>query len=216
MEEPKSQFDKLKFFSSLSDEEKEELCRKHCKDKARKLHEQPDIPEYDEEQDKKFYSKRPSNARIINAFNHSAGIMLEAAKILKVHRSTIYQWIQDDLAIGNNELDEALKMARDIGVDIAENALIKRMKGYDAPETKVFFNKDTGIVREDMIKHYPPDVRAAEVYLWANAKHLGYGVKELPQDGGEDQVTVYEMPDNGRDKKKDNSGQPGKSKKDTK
>lgn len=141
----------------------------------------------------------------------------DLAKLFNVCERTINYWKHKQPLFL-----QSIKDGKDeFNVAVAEECLIKRLKGYEYEEkhTEVVIDKEgvpnkdedgklgtakaKKIVKKTVTKHYPPDVGALTFFLknrdhtrWRDMKAV-----ELTGKGGEDlktQVVVY-MPSNGRD-----------------
>lgn len=65
----------------------------------------------------------------------------------------------------NHEFRAALKAWEHHAVTNLARRLYQRGMGYSHHEVKVFSDKDLNIVTKEVIKHYPPDTKAAMAYL---------------------------------------------------
>lgn len=83
----------------------------------------------------------------------------QIAGIMKISSTALYEWLEKyppfaDAWSRGGELADA-EIAR---------AVFHRAKGYSHPEEKIMV-VDKAVVREDTIKHYPPDTAAATFWL---------------------------------------------------
>lgn len=81
------------------------------------------------------------------------------AKAFAVSRSTVYRWIDNV-----QEFSDAIARGREAATDLVEAAHFKAAIGFYAPETKVFIHEGCTIT-EDIMRFYPPDVRAQMNWL---------------------------------------------------
>jgi hypothetical protein len=81
--------------------------------------------------------KKPSREVIEQAIMKAYGNILQAAKILKVERNTLYAWIKDE------GLEKALENGREARIDIAESSLDNRIEKGDTTAI-IFFLKTQG------------------------------------------------------------------------
>jgi len=101
----------------------------------------------------------------------------DLGKAFKVTVSTIRNWKQS-----HPNFLLALKRGKDDhDTEIIEGSLRARATGYDCIETKVFNDKENGIITKDVIKHYAPDVTAIIFWLknrqpdrWRDKRHQEY------------------------------------------
>ena len=99
------------------------------------------------------------------------------AKAFGIDIETLYQWKRTI-----PEFSEALDLGTEKADATVAKSLYHRAIGYSHEETKVFCDKGN-IVREDVIRHYPPEVPAAKMWLtnrrpkqWAdNVNHVVSG-----------------------------------------
>ena len=98
----------------------------------------------------------------------------ELAQFFKVKEQTINNWKDD-----HPEFFESIKAGKEFYDNgQVENALLQRALGYSHEDVHISnFRGDITIT--DIIKHYPPDTRALELWLtnrdsnrWQNKKHL--------------------------------------------
>lgn len=99
------------------------------------------------------FKKRVLNLCLLMANN------LEIATILEVSEATFYRWINEHV-----EFRELLSKGREEADAQVSASLYRRAKGYKHKDVHISNYK--GEIRETpIIKHYPPDTRAAEVWL---------------------------------------------------
>lgn len=92
----------------------------------------------------------------------------------------------------SEKLRTALEDAKIGCHEYVKSKLMMRIDGYNHVEEKVFCNNGD-IVTHETIKHYPPDVKAMEIYVKWDSHKLG----EI-EDEDEEQITVVELPNDGR------------------
>lgn len=84
----------------------------------------------------------------------------DIAYSLDVAESTIHLW-----AVKHKAFSEALRLGREPADDRVERALYERAIGYSHEDTDIkVINGE--IVETQIIKHYPPDTRAAQAWLY--------------------------------------------------
>jgi len=83
----------------------------------------------------------------------------ELAKFFEIAESTLNRWKHDFPAFW-----EWIKKGREDADSRVARGLYERAIGYSHPEDKIFCN-DGEIIIQPTIKHYPPDVKAATVWL---------------------------------------------------
>lgn len=130
---------------------------------------------------------------------------LEIAQAFDVNIRTIHRW-----KLNHPELREALEMGKDLADKRVEESLYKRAVGYTIDTEKIIV-VDGQVHRFETMEHYPPDVKACEIWLrnrkpenWrapANVKvdvdkdcALGLFLKEI---GGKSIAPVEEDPEAG-------------------
>ena len=85
----------------------------------------------------------------------------DLAEYFGVSEQTIELWIRT-----NPEFKAAATKGKDeFNVKRAEGALIHAALGYTTKETKVFYDKDLGVVEHTIDKHYPPNTTALTFFL---------------------------------------------------
>lgn len=105
--------------------------------------------------------------------------MTEVAFFVGISERVLYNWTAK-----YGDFKEAVLRSRSIADEIVEASLFQRAVGYNCPETKVFFDSQSlTTVKEEITKHYPPDVNAQIHWLnnrdpdrWTNkseVKHSG-------------------------------------------
>lgn len=72
---------------------------------------------------------------MIEALEKSLGVVTSACKEAGIHRSTHYQWMQDD-----NEYKQAVENLKDLSIDFAESQLFKQIKEGNTTAT-IFYLK---------------------------------------------------------------------------
>jgi hypothetical protein len=122
--------------------------------------------------------KKPENKVIVQAFLNCLNIKSDVANELGVDRTTVNEWLKNDPVLAEQVAD-AVEHAK----DYVEGQLLKRIKGYDIEEVKVFqFMGNPVLVPVN--KHYPPDVPAISKWLDAHAKDRGYFTKNVTELSG--------------------------------
>lgn len=85
----------------------------------------------------------------------------ELAEYLKVHRSTVYDWIEE-----YPQFSDAITRARAKADDLIEESLFKSAKGMTIKKQVAFLDKRTGeVVTGEIIEEIPPNVSAAKMWL---------------------------------------------------
>lgn len=85
---------------------------------------------------------------------------IDLADFFGVSVRTIYRW--------RNEFEEfchALKVGKEAPDDIVERSLYQRAVGYSHPEIDIRVVNNE-IVKTEILKHYPPDTKAALAWLY--------------------------------------------------
>jgi len=95
--------------------------------------------------------KKPTNKKIIEALNAKAGMVTYAAEALKISPVTLYRWIKR-----SPELQQSLNNIRNANIDMAESALIDKIKKGDL--TAIIFylkcqGKSRGYVERQETRH---------------------------------------------------------------
>jgi|TARA_Y100000310_G_C20675447_1_gene812775 hypothetical protein len=113
--------------------------------------------------------KKPTNAHIIKAFEFNMGLKGKVADELKVTRTTLDSWINND-----PELQLAINDTNLKNVELSEENLFKRINGF----TKV---TKTTVTRADGKKevteketYYPPSSTDIQFHLSRKGRHHGY------------------------------------------
>lgn len=113
--------------------------------------------------------KRPSNKKIIEAFQHGLGFKVHTAESLGVCRQTLDRWLDSDPELKAAVLDQDLR-----NIEFSENSLYMRIKGF-TKETKTTTTRSDGSV-DVMIKetYYPPAESSIHFHLARKGRHEGY------------------------------------------
>jgi hypothetical protein len=133
-----------------------------------------------------------SDQKIIDAFYKFQAVKYVVANNLGMSRPTLDKRIKE-----SKELQDAFEDAKEAAIEHVESKLMARINGYYHPEDKIFQFEGRPVV-VPTIKHYPPDVKAIDIYLSANAKHKGYSDKEQDKAPADIVRVIYRLPDNGR------------------
>lgn len=137
----------------------------------------------------------------------------ELADFFEVVESTINLW-----KLEHPKFSESIKRGKlQADAEIA-SSLFHRAKGYSHKAVKIFpmggekedeeGNKVKGPLLVPYVEHYPPDTTAAIFWLknrqpkkWRDKMETGF----TDGDGNDVPVTVFQLPDNGRNANKDNT-----------
>jgi hypothetical protein len=101
------------------------------------------------------------------------------SRFFEVHLDTIHEWRSV-----HKEFSDAIKTNKAGYDDVIERSLAMRAAGYTCPETDIRVI-DGRIVATEIIKHYPPDSRAALAWLY-NRRHDKW--RPIPQPPAESQA----------------------------
>lgn len=135
------------------------------------------------------------HAKIVELVVQGDLTLAEIAAIVGIHRSTLQMWQNQHEKFF---LDlEAARFRRDKKV---EDALFARAVGYSHPEEKVFC-QDGVVTRVVTEKQYPPDTRAAEVWLKNRRSEAWKDRTEVAHSGAVDNniQVVVQLPHNNRE-----------------
>jgi hypothetical protein len=96
--------------------------------------------------------------QLLSMMGHDAQ---EIALVLGVRQRVFDHWVRDKY-----QVQIALCAGTAKAVAQVEEALFLRATGYEHDETKLFYDRENGgVVREDVVKHYPPDPDAIKFFL---------------------------------------------------
>lgn len=126
--------------------------------------------------------KKPADpkARALAALRRSAGIISTACKAAKVGRTTFYGWLDTDA-----DFKAAYEQIVEEAVDFTESQLLKTIKGYTLPDSKVFHDNLTNRTTVvPLVKHIGPDVTAIIFHLKTKGKKRGYVEKSEVEHRG--------------------------------
>lgn len=104
---------------------------------------------------------RPRMAKTTRRLASKGLTNVEIAKVLGVAESTFQEWLRK-----HSELAEALREAKIPSNAIVEASLFRRATGFAVPETRTIFDSESGqVIEYEVLRYYPPDVRAAQYWL---------------------------------------------------
>lgn len=95
--------------------------------------------------------------QLLSMMGHDAQ---EIALVLGVRQRVFDHWVRDKY-----QVQIALAAGTAKAVAQVEEALFLRATGYEHDETKLFYDKELGVVTQDVVKHYPPDPDAIKFFL---------------------------------------------------
>lgn len=128
--------------------------------------------------------------RFIEALKKSRGIISSACESVSMSRQTYYNWIDADA-----DFKAAVDEIQESAIDFVESKLMEKINGVCFTGSKVTNGED-----EKNIYTLPPSDTAIIFYLKTKGKKRGYVEKtEIEHSGQVSQVTIFELPDNGRD-----------------
>ena len=114
----------------------------------------------------------------------------EMAGFFDVAESTFDLW-----RIAHPKFSGAITRGKVIADSKVAESLYRRALGYTHPEEKIFLNEGR-IIRADTLKHYPPDTRAASLWLRNRQPALWRDQKDIVVKPGEaDLRTTQEIID---------------------
>lgn len=102
---------------------------------------------------------KPEYVNIVESLAKMGATMRDIAEAFNVTLSTIYVWAKN-----HPEFSESLVAGKELRDEYVINSLYHRAIGYTHPDTDI---RVVGgdLVETPIVKHYPPDTRAAEFIL---------------------------------------------------
>jgi len=125
---------------------------------------------------------KPEYAAIVQKMCELGATVPDIAEALNVAESSVYLW-----STKHREFSEALRVGREPADDRVERALYERAIGYSHEDVDIKVVNGE-IVETPIIKHYPPDTRAAQAWLY-NRRSDKWHPKPEEAGGGEDALT---------------------------
>lgn len=120
---------------------------------------------------------------ILEALEQYNGIVSTACNNIGLARSTFYDWLSKD-----EDFKAAVGDIQEVAIDFVESKLMEKINGVKVAGPK------------GAIYDVPPSDTAIIFYLKTKGKKRGYVEKtEVEHSGNINQVTIFELPDNGRD-----------------
>jgi len=83
----------------------------------------------------------------------------QLAVFFDVSESTINLW-----KLKHPGFSESIRRGKTVADALVAESLFERARGYTHPEEKIFLHEGR-IIRAETLKHYPPDTRAASLWL---------------------------------------------------
>lgn len=108
----------------------------------------------------------------------------QVADFIGIHVRTLENWKYND-----QEFLWATKEAKEIADDLVEASLLARALGYSHPEEKVF-QYEGQIITHESQKHYPPDVKAQEIWLRNRRPKDWRDEKTIKHEGGDKPIEI--------------------------
>lgn len=129
----------------------------------------------------------------------------EIAAVFDIESDTLRNWTKRHPSFAR-----ALKDGREFADAKVAASLFKRATGMRVPAVKIF--NDMGIpLIVPYTEYLPPDVSAIKMWLrnrktatWHEAMTLKAAVEAQLKDGEQSPVTIFNLPDNGREQPEDN------------
>lgn len=100
-------------------------------------------------------ARRPSKERIIEVLREKAGIVAAAARTLGVHRSTLYNWMEED---ESGEIAAAMADIRETVTDLAEGKLLENIEKGRSEDIRFYlrcFGRSRGYI--EVVRHEDAD-----------------------------------------------------------
>lgn len=118
----------------------------------------------------------------------------ELADFFEVHEDTINEW-----KIVYPEFSVSIKKGKDQADAEVAHKLFKRATGYEHDDVDIKMYEGQ-IIETQLVKHYPPDTAAAIFWLKNRQKKKWTDKQVLSNDPDNPlpQVTIFQLPDNGR------------------
>lgn len=137
----------------------------------------------------------------------------EIADFFEVDESTINNW-----KIAHTEFFESIKRGKIIADAEVAESLFKKATGFTNQEVKIFQSDGKPLI-VPFTAYYPPDTAAINIWLknrrgrvdkgaqrWADKVETGF-----TDVNGDDVVVIFELPNNGRDKREKDQASAGLS-----
>lgn len=107
---------------------------------------------------------------------------MQVADFFEVNVATLYRW-----KLAHKSFCEALRLGKDQPDNNVETALYHRAIGYSHEDTDIRV-VDGQIVQTPIIKHYPPDTRAALAWLYNRRSNHWHPQPDSKDKGGIDDL----------------------------
>ncbi len=108
----------------------------------------------------------------------------QVADIIGVHVRTIHNWKKSQ-----PDFLHALREGKQAADDLVEASFFSSAVGYSHPEEKIF-QYEGQIIRAETTKHYPPDARAAHIWLQNRRPKDWKDTKTVVHEGGEKPIQI--------------------------
>lgn len=125
---------------------------------------------------------------MVKALESSLGIVSTALTEAGVGKTQFYQWLKDDA-----QFNRDVAAVADRTLDFVKSKLFERINGYKAPDILHIQSKGK-IITKEVIKYYPPDVKAITYYLDRKGKEDGFGnTIEVTGKGGAPLIPITKI-----------------------
>ena len=110
--------------------------------------------------EEKGYKYHPSFCEMAGKLAKLGAIDEDFADFFNVNRSTIHRW-----RVRHPAFKKAIELSKEMANELVERSLFQRAIGYSHPEVRMFQHEGK-IIKEETIKHYPPDTHAVKFWLY--------------------------------------------------
>ncbi len=104
----------------------------------------------------------------------------KACKASKIARKTFYRWIKED-----PDFAQAIEDAKESLIDDVEDILLKKIRGFEHTIKREKVDKEGNVIVYNNTFYFPPCYASLKLFLDAQARHRGFGMKPDDSDQGQ-------------------------------
>lgn len=127
---------------------------------------------------KKGTKKRKEDA--IEAYKVNRYNISKTCKAIGMGRTAFYDWIKTD-----PDFAQAIEDAKESLIDDVEDILLKKIRGFEHTIKREKVDKEGNVIVYNNTFYFPPCYASLKLFLDAQARHRGFGMKPDDSDQGQ-------------------------------
>ena len=106
----------------------------------------------------------------------------KACASININRRTFQRWIKED-----PDFAQAIEDAKESLIDEVEDIMLKKIRGFEHTIKREKVDKEGNVIVYNNTFYFPPCYASLKLFLDAQARHRGFGMKQDDSDSDQNQ-----------------------------